>query len=359
MAILPQKRRRRGSSTDPPNDLVGTMSHASMANDRIVVVGASAGGVRALQTLASALPVEFPAPILVVQHIGSHPSILPQLLMRSGPLPAAHARDGERIARGRIHIAPPDHHMLVDGDFIRLSHGPKEQYTRPAIDPLFRSTAVSWAERTVGVLLTGLLDDGTQGLKDIKESGGVAVVQDPEDAEVPSMPLSALKYVDVDYRAPVASIGPLLASLVVQPAPHAKAGPVREMIAENDIVLGKGDFMENLKSIANPSTFVCPECNGSLWEVRDAKPRRFRCHTGHGFTLRTLQHAQATATDEALWSALRALQEKQLLLQSFAESHASAGATEEAARLEDEAARTERHGEMLRRLIENVPPPPE
>jgi two-component system chemotaxis response regulator CheB len=116
-----------------------------MASERIVVIGASAGGVRALQKLTSGLAADFPAPILVVQHIGSHPSMLPQLLMRSGPLPAAHARDGERIAAGRIHIAPPDYHMLVEDDFIRLSHGPKEQYTRPAIDPLFRSTAVSWA----------------------------------------------------------------------------------------------------------------------------------------------------------------------------------------------------------------------
>jgi two-component system chemotaxis response regulator CheB len=330
-----------------------------MASDRIVVMGASAGGVRALQTLVSGLPVDFPAPILVVQHIGSHPSILPQLLMRSGPLPAAHARDGERIAVGRIHIAPPDYHMLVDGDFIRLSHGPKEQYTRPAIDPLFRSAAVSWAQRAVGVLLTGLLDDGTEGLQDIKRSGGVAVVQDPQDAEVPSMPMSALKYVEVDYQAPVASIAPILTSLVAQPAPPARAAPIREIVAENDMLLGKGDFMEHLKSIAAPSTFVCPECNGALWEVKDANPRRYRCHTGHGFTLRALQHAQASATDEAMWSALRALQEKQLLLQALAESHAAVGDKEEAARLEEEADRTGRHGETLRSLIETLPAPPE
>lgn len=330
-----------------------------MASERIVVIGASAGGVRALQKLTSGLAADFPAPILVVQHIGSHPSMLPQLLMRSGPLPAAHARDGERIAAGRIHIAPPDYHMLVEDDFIRLSHGPKEQYTRPAIDPLFRSTAVSWAERTVGVLLTGLLDDGTEGLQDIKRSGGVAVVQDPQDAEVPSMPMSALRYVEVDYRAPVASIGALLTALVAQPAPVASAAPIRDIVVENDMLLGKGDFMQNLRSIAAPSTFVCPECHGALWEVKDANPRRFRCHTGHGFTLRTLQHAQATATDEALWSSFRALQEKQLLLESLAESHASAGDAEEAERLGEQAARTASHGETLRRLIEELRPPPE
>ncbi|HXS53948.1 MAG TPA: chemotaxis protein CheB [Usitatibacter sp.] len=331
-----------------------------MASERIVVVGGSAGGVRALQTLASTLPADFPAPILVVQHIGSHPSILPQLLARSGPLPAAHARDGERISPGRIHVAPPDYHMLVDGDFIRLSHGPKEQYTRPAIDPLFRSTAVAWAQRTIGVLLSGLLDDGTEGLQGIKRSGGIAVVQDPADAEMPSMPLSALEYVDVDYRRPMSSMGALLVSLVARPAPaSAKVAPIREIVAENDILLGKGDFMENLRSIASPSTFACPECHGALWEVDHAKPRRFRCHTGHGYTLRTLQHAQSTSADEALWSALRALQEKQLLLETLAESHARAGDADEARRLAEEAALAREHGETLRRLVESVPPPPQ
>ena len=329
-----------------------------MASERIVVIGASAGGVRALQVLVAHLPNEFAAPILLVQHIGSHPSILPELLSRQGPLPAAHAQDGERIRPGHIHVAPPDYHMLVEGGLIRLSHGPKEQYTRPAIDPLFRSAAVSWGARTIGVLLSGMLDDGTEGLQAIKKLGGVVVVQDPDEAEMPSMPLSALRYVRVDHRAPVASIGPLLASLVTQPA-EAVAVPVPQIVEENEILLGKGDYMEHLKAIASPSTFVCPECQGSLWEVNGAKPRRFRCHTGHGYTLRALQHAQATATDEALWGALRALQEKHLLLQSLAESHRSAGDVAEAERLHDEAERTAEHGGTLRRLIEAMPPPPE
>lgn len=335
------------------------VSQRVMGSERIVVIGASAGGVRALQLLASQLPARFPAAILVVQHIGSHPSILPRLLMSHGPLPASHARDGEPIVPGRIHVAPPDYHMLVEGESIRLSHGPKEQYTRPAIDPLFRSAAVSWAERTVGVLLTGLLDDGTEGLKAIKECGGIAVVQDPDDAEAPSMPSSALRFVDVDHRAPVAALGPLLAAIVAEPprAQHRAPGPA--LVAENELLLGKGNFMERLEAIGSPSTFVCPECRGSLWEVSASKPRRFRCHTGHGFTLRTLQHAQAEATDDALWSGFRALQEKQLLLEALAESHRQADAPEEARRVEEEARRTARNAETLRSLLERVPAPPE
>jgi two-component system chemotaxis response regulator CheB len=233
-----------------------------MASERIVVVGASAGGVRALQALASNLPADFAAPILVVQHIGANPSILPQLLSHAGPLPAAHGEDGEALAPGRIRVAPPDHHMLVEGGRIRLSRGPKEQYARPAIDPLFRSAAVSCGARTIGVLLTGALDDGTEGLQDIKARGGIAVVQDPRDAEVPSMPESALRHVEVDHRAPVAAIGPLLASLVAQPAPEAPGAPRRELVEENEILLGRGDFMEHLRAIATPSTFTVPSATG-------------------------------------------------------------------------------------------------
>src|SRR5262249_52446716 len=159
---------------------------------RIVVVGSSSGGVRALQNLAAQLPASFPAPILVVQHIGAHPSILPALLMRCGALPAEHVVDGEELSPGHIHVAPPDFHMYVEDAVVRLARGPKEHHTRPAIDPLFRSTAVAWGPATIGVLLTGLLNDGTPGLQAIKRCGGTTVVQDPAEAHAPSMPISAL-----------------------------------------------------------------------------------------------------------------------------------------------------------------------
>jgi two-component system chemotaxis response regulator CheB len=329
-----------------------------MPSERIVVMGASAGGVRALQLLVSHLPVRFPAPILVVQHIGSYPSILPQLIARSGPLPAAHAENGEPIEPGRILVAPPDCHMLAEDGVIHLSHGAKEQYTRPAIDPLFRSAALSWGARTIGVLLTGHLDDGTDGLQAIKQCGGVAIVQDPEEAETPSMPLSALRYVDVDFTVGLAEIGPLLGKLASEPA-GASREPAREVKEENEMLLGNGDYMKHLRAIGSPSTFACPECNGTLWEVNGSRPRRFRCHTGHAFTLRALHHAQGTATDEALWSALRALQERQLLLEALAESHRDAGDADEARRLDDEADASGGHIATLRALIGSMPPPPE
>lgn len=329
-----------------------------MKDGRIIVIGASAGGVQALQDLASQLPAGFPAPILVVLHIGSHPSVLPELLARSGPLPAAHAVDGDEITPGRILVAPPDHHLLVDGDCVRVWRGAKENHARPAIDALFRSAAVCRGRAVIGVLLTGFLDDGTAGLQEIKHSGGVVVVQDPKDAHAPSMPLSALRYVEVDYKVPLAVMGATLTAILEAATPTAAVPPAR-VVHESEILLGNGDFMEHLRAIATPSTFVCPECEGSLWEINGSDPKRFRCHTGHGFTLRTLQHAQGEAADDAMWSALRALQEKHLLLKALADNYRVARDLGEAKRLQEEAEEVGRHAETLRSLIEGVPAPPE
>ena len=335
------------------------MSQRCMSTPRLVVIGASYGGVRAMQILASQLPKHFPAPIVAVQHIGSFNSVLPEMMSRNTALSVSHVNDGEKLRAGHIHVAPPDHHVIVEGDVLRLSRGAKEHHTRPAIDPLFRSAAASWGNRVIGVLLTGLLDDGTAGLQAIKERGGVAVVQDPTDAEMPSMPLSAIRYVHVDRIVTLTEMGTALMSIVSEEPPPPPAIEEPWIVHENEILLAEGDFMEHLRAIAKPSTFVCPDCKGALWEIDGAQPKRYRCHTGHAFTLRTLLHSQAEATDMALWTAYQGLQEKELLLKSLAESHGSAGEAQEAARLEEEARRVREHGEMLRKMIESLPSPPE
>ena len=327
------------------------------ASDRIVVVGASAGGVRALPVLVAQLGPDFPAPVLVVLHVGSHRSILPELLERAGGLRAAHALDGESLEPGRIFVAPPDHHMLVADGVTRVVRGPKEHHARPAVDPLFRTAALAWGRRVIGVLLTGFLDDGTAGLQAIKRCGGIAVVQDPADAESPSMPASALRYVDVDHVVPLAAMGAVLRALVSEVAPAVEEGAIPELAHETAILLGKGDFMEHLQAIGKPSTFVCPDCDGALWEINDSQPPRFRCHTGHAYTLRSLQHAQSETTDGALWSGLRALQEKEILLTTMAERHGAELGADEASRLRDEAREIARHAETLRRLIDGMPAP--
>ena len=324
-----------------------------MSTPRIVAVGASTGGVQALMMLAASLPSDFPAALLVVQHIGRFRSILPELLGQRGALEAAHAVDGEPIRAGRIVVAPPDRHLLVEDGKLRLLNGPKEHHSRPAIDPLFRSAALAHGPAVVGVVLTGRLDDGTAGLQAIKACGGIAVVQDPADAAEPSMPSSALAYVDVDHRVPLDALGPLLVELVRRPAPPPVAAPAGRLRHEQALTLSQGEAMEHLDAIAGPSPFVCPDCQGGLWEMKDSAPPRYRCHTGHAYTLRTLRHAQAEATDGALWSAVRALQEGEALLQRLAEWHGSEGRRDQALHARERAHELALQASRLRRLVES------
>jgi two-component system, chemotaxis family, protein-glutamate methylesterase/glutaminase len=171
------------------------------------------GGVEALQKLAGGLPHDIPAAVLIVQHIGRYASQLPELLKRCGPLPAVHARQGDAVRPGHLYVAPPDHHLLLSDGRIRLTRGPRENWARPAIDPLFRSAARAYGARTIGVILTGMLNDGTAGLRSIRQAGGIAVVQDPHDAAAPDMPWSALRHAGADFRLPLDQIPPLLAEL--------------------------------------------------------------------------------------------------------------------------------------------------
>jgi len=290
------------------------------AAQSIIVIGASAGGVNAILDLASVLPRDFPAPILFVQHIGAHPSELWKLVSARGPNQAVTAVDGDVPRPGMIHIAPPDHHMLLEGHVIRLSQGPKENHARPAIDPLFRSAALQHGPRVIGVILTGMLDDGSAGLRAIKRCGGIAVVQDPADAFAPSMPQSALACVAADHVVSLAALGPLLYGLASRPAPVLPVAfePPATLRQEHAVTLGQRP-VENLRAISQPSIFSCPDCSGVLSELHDKHPVRFLCHTGHAFSLRSLAHAQEQVTDAAIWSSLRALQEKEMVLRRLAE----------------------------------------
>jgi two-component system chemotaxis response regulator CheB len=325
-----------------------------MDRPRLIVVGASIGGVVALRSLVRHLPRELLAPVLVVLHVGSNPSVLPELLAAKSALPCRHAVDGEPLRDGHLLVAPPDHHLLVEGNLVRLSRGPKEHHTRPAIDPLFRSAALARGEGVIGVVLSGLLDDGTAGLQAIKARGGIAIVQDPADAVEPSMPMSALKYVRVDHCVSIERLAPLLAELAARATAPALPAAA-ELQHEHALSLMHGDAMKHLNAIATPSTFVCPDCQGALWEIKGTRPPRYRCHVGHAFTLRSLEHSQSDATDEALWTAIRALQEKQLLLTRLAEERLREQDEREAQRLRAAAEDTQRHAELLRELTRSVP----
>jgi two-component system, chemotaxis family, protein-glutamate methylesterase/glutaminase len=327
----------------------------SPISQQAVFIGASAGGVYAMLDLVAELPGGFPAPVFFVQHIGTHRSQLASLLSERGPNRAVDAKEGEVPAAGTIYIAPPDHHMLLEGGVIRLSRGPKEHHARPAIDPLFRSAALDCGPRAVGVVLTGRLDDGSAGLRAIKDCGGIAVVQDPADAHEPSMPQSAMAAVQVDHVVALREMGRLLLELAQPRADLPAVEPPSDL--RREYAAARGDHaVENLKAIAEPSMFSCPDCGGVLFELNHKQPVRYRCHTGHAFSLRSLAATQEQVTDAALWSGLRTLQEKEALLRRLARVQARDGIGD-AADLLREADELAAASAALRKLTLQAPGP--
>jgi two-component system, chemotaxis family, protein-glutamate methylesterase/glutaminase len=232
------------------------------------------------------------ASVFVVLHIGSGregQSKLPEILTKAGPLPAVHPVNGAEIEKGKIYIAPPDQHLLVESTgHLQLSHGPKENRTRPAINPLFRSAAAAYRERVIGVILTGLLDDGVAGLAEVKRKGGTAVVQDPDTALYRSMPVNALENVDVDYTAPINKLGELLATLsLVEHLEMDKEEPIQKI----------------------PTNLTCPECRGPLKEERQGRIREYRCRVGHAYSPLAMASEHEDTIERTLWAAVVALEE--------------------------------------------------
>jgi two-component system chemotaxis response regulator CheB len=314
-----------------------------------IVLGASTGGVDALIEIASALPERLPAAVLVVQHIGHHPSVLPSILQNAGRLPARHARDGERIVQGNIYVAPPDLHMVIEDDIIRTVRGPKQNFARPAIDPLFRSAAVHRGSRVVGAILTGHLDDGAAGLAAIRECGGIAVVQDPEHAYAPDMPRNAMRATPPDYILPLDKLASTLAALAGG-ATSAAFAPPAALVQENDLML-KSNSMEKLTGLGQRATISCPECGGALWRIGEVTLPRYRCHTGHVFGAKSLGAASDHVVEGSLWQALRALHEKKALSAERAEHHMSVGEHEDAQRYATQARDADHAARILEQLL--------
>jgi two-component system chemotaxis response regulator CheB len=282
-----------------------------MPEHDIIVVGASAGGVEALITLTATLPPDLQAAVFIVLHIPAQsPSLLPDILNRAGSLKVVSATDNAKIEYGHIYVAPPDFHLLVESEHIRVVSGPKENRHRPAIDPLFRSAAAAYGSRVIGVILTGSLDDGTAGLQAIKRCGGLAIVQDPQDALFPSMPLSAQANVQVDHTLPLAQIGPLLGSLSNESSGAEGAIAVDENMKQ-ELRLEQMDpaLMYSNERTGKPSVYSCPDCGGVLWEIEEENILRFRCRVGHAFSIESMFAGQSESVESALWVALKNLQE--------------------------------------------------
>jgi len=320
-----------------------------MANRDIVVVGASAGGTEALTEVVRGLPPDFPAAIFVVVHFpASASSVLPRILTRAGSLPAIHADDGMAFQRGRIYVARPDCHLLVRDGRLVVRTGPKENNSRPAIDPLFRSAARSAGGRVVGVVLSGNLDDGTAGLLSIKQHGGVTVAQAPETALYPGMPRSAIDHVPVDYVVPADQMPAVLVELT-----KGEAGP-KELIPMDaeDAVNGDDEVIADRQTQpGTPSTMTCPECHGTLWESREGALVHFRCRVGHAYTAESLLAHQADQLEAALWTALRSLEEHAALSRRLAERATARGHSHSASAFTEQAMDAEHHASTIRNVL--------
>ncbi len=328
-----------------------------MANRNLVVIGASAGGLQALQTLLSRLPRNFGAAVLVVLHTANHvDSVLPRILGRAGPLPAFHPEDGTQIRKGDIYIAPPNFHMLVEDGSVRVIQGPRENLHRPAIDPLFRTAAVHYGPRVIGIVLTGALDDGTSGLMMVRASGGKAIVQDPATALFPSMPRSALKHVPDAYVMRVENMAEFLKRLTSEELPLRAIAMTPPSSGTTDARRAEPEMsgFEDELYAGKPSQFACPDCGGVLWEIDEHGFLRFRCRVGHAFTAKHLEAQQRHAVEAALWAGLRALEES-ISLSHRMEKRASDSHQSALVDLyRDRAAGKEQHAKVLRDFLLQV-----
>lgn len=332
-----------------------------MAQRDMVVIGASAGGIQALTTLVGGLPADFPAAVLVVVHIPPYAvSRLPEILGRAGPLPVAPAQHGEPIAPGRIYVAPPDRHLLVRQGWVELTRGPRENHSRPAIDPLFRTAARAYGPRVIGVVLSGALYDGSMGLLAITTRGGVAVVQDPEEAAFASMPRSALAMVTADHVLPAVGMAPVLSSLIGNSVDGKRDAHMIDDEERLAAVIAQDFAAQAEDERAEETTlYTCPDCGGVLWQGREGPELRFRCHVGHAYGPEVLHHQKSEELEAALWTSLRLLKEKatltrQLANRAQATGDGGAGRTT-AERVEEQSELAERYALAIQELLQAMP----
>lgn len=292
----------------------------------IVVIGTSAGGLSALTQLVSQLQSDFPAPIMVVQHISADATgnVLLEALSKNSKLNCARAKKGMSLLPGHLYLAPSDHHLMVDEDGeILVTKGAQENRSRPGIDPLFRSAAVAFGNRVIGIILTGYLDDGTAGMKVIKRCGGTCIVQDPADAEYPAMPQNVLNQIKVDYCVPIAEMGGLLFRLATRKTKRQKAIP-KDILIEAKIAARILSDLPSVNALGKQVPFNCPGCGGVLWQVDKGSSMRYRCHTGHAYTAASLLAEQTAKIEETMWTALRMFEERKNLLTTLSKEQTGA-----------------------------------
>lgn len=322
------------------------------APPKVVVVGASAGGVEALRTLVADLPADFPACILVTLHVpSSGMSALPVILSRGGALPAEHAREGSPLTPGRILVAPPDHHLIVLSESVTLSRGPRENGHRPAVDVLFRSAARAHDGNVIAVVLSGALDDGAAGMVAVTRRGGTGIVQDFDDALHDSMPRAAQAAAGVERIVPAKELSALLGELVRQPPSLHTPQPEKLLDMETAMAELDPTAMHDHDRPGTPSGFGCPDCHGALFEINEGGLARYRCRVGHAWSPESLIAQQSLALEGALWMALRGLEEKATLNRDLGDRAASSGHPLTAGRFHSSATEALAAAELVRGLI--------
>jgi two-component system chemotaxis response regulator CheB len=317
----------------------------------IIVIGASMGGIEAISSVLSRLPPELPASIFVVQHVGDYGTgMLDQILQRNTKLRVRFPTNGEAFRKAHVYVARPGRHLLVEDCVMRMTRGPKENRTRPAIDPLFRSAAVHHGPHVVGLLLTGMLNDGTAGLRAIERCGGKTVAQDPLEAQFPEMPSNALRYVRIDQCASLADIPKILVALTGQDAGPPIPIPA-DLVLENKIAEAEMGEIGQPEKLGEPVPLSCPECGGTLAMLKDGQLSRFRCHTGHAFTGEVLLADQSESIERSLWAALRALHERATLAGALAKEAREVGADSVAVSYETKESEANFHADRLHTLL--------
>lgn len=315
----------------------------------VIAIGGSAGSFEALRTILHALPNDLPAAVLITTHLGPSVSLL-NILARSSALPIKDAVSGESLQSGQVYLAVPDAHLLVHNDHVLVRRGPRENLSRPAIDPLFRSAACAFGSRVIGVILSGSLNDGTAGLAAIKTCGGLAIAQDPADAAVPSMPLSALHAIPVDHCVPAVEMADLLARLVNEP-PGTTPDIPADLQFEVAVAAQEMAGMNLNDKLGERSPFTCPDCDGVLWRVEDDRTLRFRCHVGHAVTADILLQQKDSAAETILWRLLRTHEERAALARRLAAQASGPQRETSADFFQKRAAGYEEDASMVRRLL--------
>ncbi|MEJ7601584.1 MAG: chemotaxis protein CheB [Kofleriaceae bacterium] len=316
----------------------------------IICIGCSAGGVEALPRIIQQLPKDLPASVFIVQHMAATETpYLVEILQRNTRLPIQWAEQGMRSERGQIYVAPPDVHLVFADEHLVLTRTARENHSRPSIDKLFRSAAAVHASRVIGVLLTGMLDDGVAGLRAIRDAGGAVVVQDPNDAAFPDLPARALLALEPDRTLPIDAIGGALLALTAE-RPQPVTVPV-VVLVEAAIDQTGPILPERMHELGAQTTISCPDCGGPMWQMGDERIRRYRCYNGHAMTAADMLAASNTQVEAALWSAVRALNDRAGTLETLASDAERIGNVQSGSSYASRARDARREAELAREFM--------